>query len=91
MYPDEIVVQIGANRVKVDGFLWPPALAGWYSGVANIAIPSTNKIITGFTILSNKMFRPSIHDQIVSKGIVLVEPVCRWWQNNSGSYYYCSP
>jgi len=75
MYPDEIVVQVGSSREKLDGFYMAPALAGWYSGVSNIAIPATNKTITGFTILRDKEYRPIIQNNLMAEGVTLVQPV----------------
>lgn len=75
MYPDEIVVQVGADREKLDGFYMAPALAGWYSGVSNIAIPATNKTITGFTILRDKEYRPIILENLMAAGMTVVQPV----------------
>jgi hypothetical protein len=74
-YPDEIVVQIGANRVKVDGFFAAAAAAGFISGITNEAIPLTNKTLSGFTILRDKLFRPIIIENLINAGITLLEPV----------------
>lgn len=74
-YPDEIVVQIGADRVFVDGFFMAAAAAGYLSSVASVAIPLTNKVLAGFTILRNRMFRPSVEETIANAGICLVRPV----------------
>lgn len=74
-YPDEIVVQIGADRTKVDGFFIAAAAAGYLSGQLNIAIPLTNKVLTGFTILRDRLFRPIIEEQIANGGATLLRPV----------------
>lgn len=74
-YPDQIVVQIGADRTLVDGFFIAAAAAGFLSGVANIAIPLTNKTLSGFTILREKMYRPITIGQISNSGITLLQPV----------------
>jgi len=74
-YPDEIVVQIGADRTIVDGFFIAAAAAGFLSGVTNIAIPLTNKTLSGFTILRDKIFRPITLQQIAAAGITLLQPV----------------
>jgi len=73
-YPDQIVVQIGADRTTIDGFFMAAAAAGFLSGVPNVAIPLTNKTMAGFTILRNRIFRPIIRDSIAAAGITLVEP-----------------
>lgn len=74
-YPDEVVVQIGADRVKVDGFFVAAAAAGFFSGIPNVAIPLTNKTLTGFTILRDKLFRPIIIENMINAGITVLEPV----------------
>lgn len=73
-YPDEIVVQIGADRVKVDGFFIAAAAAGYLSGVPNIAVPLTNKTIAGFSILSDKLFRPITIERLAAAGITVLQP-----------------
>lgn len=73
-YPDEIVVQIGADRVKVDGFFAAAAAAGFLSGIPNVAIPLTNKTLSGFTILRDKLFRPIIVENMIRAGITVLEP-----------------
>lgn len=74
-YPDEIVVQIGADRTLVDGFFIAAAAAGFLSGVTNIAIPLTRKTLSGFSILRDKIFRPITLQQIAASGITLLQPV----------------
>lgn len=73
-YPDEVVVQIGADRTAVDGFFMSAAAAGYLSGVPNIAIPLTNKILAGFTILRSKLFRPIILENLSAAGICVLQP-----------------
>jgi len=74
-YPDEIVVQIGADRTLVDGFFLAAAAAGYLTSLTNIAIPLTNKTMSGFTILSDKQYRPIILEQLTAAGITVVQPV----------------
>lgn len=73
-YPDEIVVQIGADRVKVDGFFAAAAAAGFLSGLPNVAIPLTNKTLAGFTILRDKLFRPIVIENLIAAGITVLQP-----------------
>lgn len=73
-YPDQIVVQIGGDRVKVDGFFIAAAAAGFLSAIPNVAIPLTNKVIGGFTILRDKLFRPIVQQNIAAAGITLLQP-----------------
>lgn len=74
-YPDEIVVQIGADRTLIDGFFIAAAAAGFLSGIPNVAVPLTNKVLSGFTILRDKMFRPIILEQLTAAGICVLQPV----------------
>jgi len=74
-YPDEIVVQIGADRTLVDGFFLAAAAAGFLSGVPNIALPLTRKVLTGFTILRDKLYRPIILENLTAAGITVLQPV----------------
>jgi hypothetical protein len=74
-YPDQIVVQLGADRVLIDGFFMAAAAAGYLSGVPNIALPLTNKNLTGFTILRDKLFRPITLEQLTAAGITVLQPV----------------
>jgi hypothetical protein len=73
-YPDEIVVQIGADRTVVDGFYMAAAAAGWLSATPNINIPLTKKILAGFTILRDKLYRPIIVENLCNAGISVVQP-----------------
>src|SRR5690606_20291055 len=41
-YPDEIVVQVGADRLTLPGYMIAPAAAGWFSANPNINEPLTN-------------------------------------------------
>lgn len=74
-YPDEIVVQVGADRVKVDGFFMAASAAGYLSAVPNVAIPLTNKTLAGFTILRDKLFKPSVLENLAAAGVCVVQPV----------------
>lgn len=73
-YPDQIVVQIGADNTVLDGFFLAAAAAGFLTGIPNVAIPLTNKTMAGFTILNDRQFRPVIRENIAAAGITLVEP-----------------
>lgn len=73
-YPDEIVVQVGADRLSLDGFFIAPAVAGYLSATPNIAVPLTNKVVTGFTILRTKLFRPSVLEDLAAAGICVLQP-----------------
>jgi hypothetical protein len=74
-YPDEIVVQLGADRTLVDGFFIGAAAAGYFSGQNFIAEPLTNKVLGGFTILNDKLYAPIVIENIAASGITLLQPV----------------
>lgn len=74
-YPDEIVVQVGADRITVDGFFVGAAAAGYFSGSTQITEPLTNKRLTGFSILRDKLYPPLVQENIVNSGITLLTPV----------------
>lgn len=74
-YPDQIVVQLGADRVLLDGLYIAAAAAGYLSGVPNVAIPLTRKVLSGFTILRDKILRPIVLDNLLAAGVAVVQPV----------------
>jgi hypothetical protein len=74
-YPDQIVVQAGANFVMVDGFYIAAAAAGYESADIILQNPLTNKTISGFTILSNKTFSTLVLEQLAAAGICTLQPV----------------
>lgn len=73
-YPDQIVVQIGASNTFVDGFFIAAAAAGFLCGIPNVAVPLTNKTVAGFTILRDKLFRPSVVESLINGGITVLQP-----------------
>lgn len=82
-FPDEIVVQIGADTQIIDGFYIAAAAAGYLSGVTNVAIPLTNKVLSGLTILQNRMFNQLTLQQLAAAGVCSMMPVaggalCIW-------------
>lgn len=74
-YPDQIVCQVGSDNVLIDGFYMAAAAAGFISATNNIAMPMTNKILTGFTILRNKQFSPLVLEQLANAGVSVLQPV----------------
>lgn len=74
-YPDQIVMQVGADRVFADGFFTAAAAAGFFSGTAYVATPLTNKNLAGFTILRNKLFSPLTIENLAAGGITVLQPV----------------
>jgi len=74
-YPDQIVVQAGADNVLVDGFYIAAAAAGYTSSLNRVEMPLTNKVLSGFTILRNKQYSPTVQSQLASAGVSLLVPV----------------
>jgi hypothetical protein len=74
-YPDEVVVQIGADRVKVDGFFQAAAAGGFLSGIPLVSVPLTNKVLTGFSILRDKLYRPITLENLAVAGATVLQPV----------------
>jgi hypothetical protein len=74
-YPDEIVVTIGADNTVIDGFFMAAAAAGFLSGDPNINEPLTNKTLSGFSILRDKLYSPLVIENISAAGIALLQPV----------------
>jgi hypothetical protein len=74
-YPDQIVVQAGANNVLIDGFYIAAAAAGYANADLALQNPFTNKVFSGFTILSNKMYSTLILEQLAAAGVTTLQPV----------------
>ena len=74
-YPDQIVVQAGTENVFVDGFYIAAAAAGYESADLRIENPLTNKVLSGFSILRNKLFTPTTLEQLSTAGVTTLQPV----------------
>jgi hypothetical protein len=74
-YPDQIVVQAGADNVLVDGFYLAAAAAGYESADTRIENPLTNKVLSGFTILRNKQFSTLTLENLAAAGVTTLQPV----------------
>lgn len=74
-YPDQIVVQAGLNNVLIDGFYIAAAAAGYESADVRLENPLTNKVLSGFTILRNKMFSTLVLQQLAAAGVTTLQPV----------------
>ena len=74
-YPDQIVVTAGTSNVLIDGFYVAAAAAGYLSASTNVAIPLTNKILSGFTILRAKQFSTLTLEQLAAAGVCALQPV----------------
>jgi hypothetical protein len=74
-YPDEIVRSISGVNTRIDGFYQAAAAAGYFSGNQNVAMPLTNKVLSGFSILREKKFRPVILNRLGAVGATVLQPV----------------
>lgn len=74
-YPDQIVVQAGADNVLVDGFYIAAAAAGYANADLALENPFTNKVFSGFTILRNKTFSSLVLTQLAEAGVTTLQPV----------------
>ncbi len=74
-WPDQIVVQAGADNVLIDGFYIAAAAAGYLSADVRIENPLTNKVLSGFTILRNKQLSPLTLEQLSYAGVSVLQPV----------------
>ena len=74
-YPDQIVVQAGSDNVLIDGFYLAAAAAGYESADVRLENPLTNKTLSGFTILRNKQFSPSVLEALAGAGVTTLQPV----------------
>jgi len=74
-YPDQIVVQAGTTNLLIDGFYLAAAAAGFLSADVRLENPLTNKVLSGFTILSNKQFSNLTLEQLAAAGVTTLQPV----------------
>lgn len=74
-YPDEIVTVVGGENTTIDGFYIAAAAAGLVSATANIAMPLTQKVLSGFNILRDKTLSVTVIEQLVAAGVAVVQPV----------------
>lgn len=74
-YPDQIVVQAGADNLIVDGFYIAAAAAGYASAEVRIENPFTNKVFSGFSILRSKTFTTLTLENLAAAGVCTLQPV----------------
>ena len=74
-YPDQIVVNAGGSNVLVSGYYLAAAAAGYENADLDLANPLTNKVLSGFTILSSKAYSTSILQQLAAAGVTTLQPV----------------
>lgn len=75
LYPDSIVRNVSGTNIALPGFYMAPAVAGLLSATQNVAIPLTNKVLQGFTLTRDKIFRPIILDKLGGEGATVIQPI----------------
>ena len=91
-YPDQIVINIAGTNTFFDGMYMAAAHGGLLSATGNVAIPSTNKTLAGFSILRNRTYTNIVSENITKAGITLIEPILGggriiWGKTTSQSGY----
>lgn len=74
-YPDQIVRSISGTSTTLPGYYIAAAAGGWFAGEANLAMPLTYKVLSGFTILNDKVYKQTILNNLGDAGIAVVQPV----------------
>lgn len=74
-YPDEIVREVQGTNQLIDGYYLSAAAGGWFSANQNIALPLTNKVLSGFSILRDKKHRPFTLNALGAEGVTVLQPV----------------
>ena len=75
LFPDQIVRTISGTRTYLHGLYLAAAAAGRLSGTANAAMPLTNKVLTGFSILRDRVYKQYTLNQLGEAGVTVVVPV----------------
>jgi len=74
-YPDEIVRVVSGSNTSLPGYYMAAAGGGWLAGEPNIAMPLTYKVLVGFTILNDKVYKQTVLNNLGDAGITVVQPV----------------
>lgn len=74
-YPDQIVVNVAGSLTALNGFYLAAAAGGWYANNQNIAVPLTNKSLSGFSILSSRQYKPSVYNSLAGIGVTVLQPI----------------
>jgi hypothetical protein len=74
-YPDSIVRNVNGTNVSLHGFYIAAAAAGFLSAKQNVAIPLTDKALSGFSLTRDKVYRPIIQNQLGGVGATLLQPI----------------
>lgn len=74
-WPDQIIVQTGSSNSTISGYFQAAAGGGYFAGQTNIAMPLTNKVLTGYTISNTKKLSPTVLENLMYAGVTVVQPV----------------
>jgi hypothetical protein len=74
-YPDSIVRNVAGTNIALHGFYMGAAAAGYLSAKQNVAIPLTNKALSGFALTRDKVFRQVILNSLGAVGATVLQPV----------------
>jgi len=74
-YPDSIVRNVAGTNIPLHGFYIGAAAAGYLSARQNVAVPLTNKRLSGFSLTRDKVFRPVILNALGGVGATVLQPV----------------
>ena len=74
-WPDEIVRAVNGTNTSIHGFYMAAAAGGLLAATANVAMPLTRKVLTGFNIPRNKIRKPIILNSLGDYGVSVVQPV----------------
>jgi hypothetical protein len=74
-YPDSIVRNVAGTNIALHGFYIAAAAAGYLSASQNVAVPLTNKSLSGFALTRDKVFRQVILNALGGVGATVLQPV----------------
>jgi hypothetical protein len=74
-WPDTIVRNIQGTNYNIHGFYIGAAAAGYLAGRQNVAIPLTNKVLIGFSILRSKRLTTVQKNSLGGNGVCVLQPV----------------
>lgn len=75
MAPDRIIRNIAGTNTTLPGCYLAACAGGLLAAQSNVAEPITFKILTGFTILRDRVYRRIVLDDLADAGVTVVQPV----------------
>tara|TARA_R110001583_G_scaffold16234_17_gene66329 strand:- start:75 stop:3362 length:3288 start_codon:yes stop_codon:yes gene_type:complete len=74
-FPDRIVRNVNGTNTYIDGFYIAACAAGFFSGTSNVAVPLTNKVLAGFSIIRDRVYKPVTLNSLGNVGTTVLQPV----------------